>query len=369
MLLGIGMIMGYRPKLTKCGTKKKQMFHSTGSGGEQDPNEWLIRLINSLHNGLQRGRLTLQERRNALQKGELSQETINLQKGEVLAEDVRQAAIQEAQRIYHQIDGESLMSNLQYGQHEQTLTCGNCRGKAKRYSMVTTLQLHFPNAKKVVTDDWEKRNLKGVGGKSYPGFFSKTLNRGVWVKETGTAQGYGQTVMLNEMLNEYYAPTNVKFIEPCVHCGQISLVNTSEQKLSISPKLLIVQIMRFGAFDIDGNTPKIRTNIVLDNELNIEPYVVERNRNTKYRLVGIVNHHGSTVKGGHYTAHCLIHDNESGKNKWRNLNDKGQKKEDLSRGINQNKNNIFGQSIFTFLCPRRPFQSARQAYKEKHMWD
>ena len=84
------------------------------------------------------------------------------------------------------------------------------------------------------------------------------------------------------------------------------------------PKVLVIQLKRFSYGK--WRKEKINTKIQFPDELDLKSFVTESKHesvvNSRYKLVGVVNHSGG-IDYGHYTADCQ--DIHSGR--WFNFND------------------------------------------------
>jgi ubiquitin carboxyl-terminal hydrolase 10 len=127
-----------------------------------------------------------------------------------------------------------------------------------------------------------------------------------------------------------------------VHCEKCRDGNTATQKLAVAsrPKSLILQLKRFVvqetprkkrsnermSRDIQAGSPELRISknrdpIKISHQLDLTSYHTSQNNiePLRYRLVGIVHHHGSTPSSGHYTADVLR--SEGPKDEWISFDD------------------------------------------------
>lgn len=100
------------------------------------------------------------------------------------------------------------------------------------------------------------------------------------------------------------------------HCERCSLQTTAtlSPRLNRLPRFLIVTLKRFLHAKTAGDTAKITTHVQFPVEkLELQRYFVSSQvarvaeaeaEASSYRLVGVVNHIGSSLRSGHYTAFC-----------------------------------------------------------------
>ena len=90
-----------------------------------------------------------------------------------------------------------------------------------------------------------------------------------------------------------------------------------QMKLSILPPILIVQLRRF--INENGRKRKLQTFIDFPiNELDLNQFVDNQESSTLYDLVAVVNHIGTNINRGHYTAYARQLTNPT---VWYNFND------------------------------------------------
>jgi ubiquitin carboxyl-terminal hydrolase 10 len=90
-----------------------------------------------------------------------------------------------------------------------------------------------------------------------------------------------------------------------------SVTATKQVFIETLPPVLILHLKRF-QYDNTGGTQKIWKKVAYPLELEIPreamSKTVKRPSPPKYRLIGVVYHHGSSAQGGHYTADVLRQD-------------------------------------------------------------
>jgi ubiquitin carboxyl-terminal hydrolase 10 len=93
---------------------------------------------------------------------------------------------------------------------------------------------------------------------------------------------------------------------------------TKQVFIETLPPVLILHLKRF-QYDNTGGTQKIWKKIAYPLQLEIPPEAMSRRptQSAKYRLIGVVYHHGSSAQGGHYTVDVLRQDAKS----WIRLDD------------------------------------------------
>jgi ubiquitin C-terminal hydrolase len=101
----------------------------------------------------------------------------------------------------------------------------------------------------------------------------------------------------------------------CTNCSQ-KVKAICQQKLLKTPKYFIIHFKRFNHVMQGGNAiiTKLKNLIKYDKVIDIKNLMVKDSFNTKYELVGGINHMGE-YSGGHFTAFA------SNNNKWYNFND------------------------------------------------
>lgn len=93
------------------------------------------------------------------------------------------------------------------------------------------------------------------------------------------------------------------------------LAATKQVFIESLPAVLILHLKRF-QYDSSGGTQKIWKRIAYPLELDIpreamSPGVSKRTTVPRYRLIGVVYHHGSSAQGGHYTVDVLRQDQKN----------------------------------------------------------
>jgi len=95
---------------------------------------------------------------------------------------------------------------------------------------------------------------------------------------------------------EYY--TKIDFSQDfyCNYCNQ-NYSSNSQTKFVNSPHILIVNLNR-------GKGLEYNVNIVFDEYLNLNKYIIDENSPYYYELIGVICHFGSNDMGGHFVAFC-----------------------------------------------------------------
>ena len=97
---------------------------------------------------------------------------------------------------------------------------------------------------------------------------------------------------ISSLLEQYFAPEKFDQLEACNGQG-----GTRRAKLVSLPRILVLTVHR----NIGPSSPKLSTSIKLDEDLDVTAFS-EGSLPAKYRLSGVVNHHGPDIYKGHYTA-------------------------------------------------------------------
>ncbi|BEJ11864.1 hypothetical protein CspHIS471_0203240 [Cutaneotrichosporon sp. HIS471] len=88
----------------------------------------------------------------------------------------------------------------------------------------------------------------------------------------------------------------------CENCKKKS-VATKQLLIAEAPPVLTLHLKRFG-FNWQGQSKKIGKHIAFPSILDINPYMVDENaEGLRYRLSGVICHHGYGPHSGHYTAY------------------------------------------------------------------
>ena len=116
---------------------------------------------------------------------------------------------------------------------------------------------------------------------------------------------FGTNQINIEKCFEYHYRRKYKTSFHCSLCQKIEN-NISEDKIYSPPKILIVILDR-------GKGKSFKGNISFGNDLDLKEYIDEENYtyNSKYKLISLITHSGSSSASGHYTACCLT---DNGKN-------------------------------------------------------
>ena len=115
---------------------------------------------------------------------------------------------------------------------------------------------------------------------------------------------YGKNQFTIEDCFEYNYNRSYETSFHCSLCQKIER-NISEDKIYIPPKILVIILDR-------GKGKSFNGNVSFDNELNLKKYLdieKENNKNnkynSKYKLISVITHSGTSSSSGHYTACCL----------------------------------------------------------------
>ena len=100
---------------------------------------------------------------------------------------------------------------------------------------------------------------------------------------------------------EYIYSREFKQWAHCMNCNAERKCLTNN-RIAIAPKILFIILDR-------GKGKKFKNKVGLDVILDIEDYLDDdykrRNKNIKYKIVGVVMHNGASSSSSHYTANCL----------------------------------------------------------------
>uniref|UniRef100_A0A0N4Z4B9 Ubiquitin carboxyl-terminal hydrolase 36 n=1 Tax=Parastrongyloides trichosuri TaxID=131310 RepID=A0A0N4Z4B9_PARTI len=103
---------------------------------------------------------------------------------------------------------------------------------------------------------------------------------------------------LSTVLNMNFRETPLELYK----CSSCKVVVTASKKSTLlrTPQLLIVQIKRFFCYP-----KKIAATIKIEKDLDLTPFLYcNSGTSAKYKLEGAIEHFGSTIAFGHYTATC-----------------------------------------------------------------
>ena len=125
-----------------------------------------------------------------------------------------------------------------------------------------------------------------------------------------------QSYTLDYYLNLHFSKEKLETLRKCDYCEE-KCEGIKENKIWLLPQYLIIQLKRFDNF---GN--KNNKLIVFEENLDIDKYIDvdlpdHLKTDTKYNLIGIVNHQGKSINSGHYYSYCK--NNEL--NRWFIFND------------------------------------------------
>ena len=100
---------------------------------------------------------------------------------------------------------------------------------------------------------------------------------------------------------DYY--TKIDFSQDfyCNYCNQ-NYSSNSQTKFVNAPHTLIVNLNR-------GKGLEYNVNIIFDEYLNLNKYIIDENSPYYYELIGVICHFGSNDMGGHFVAFCKNYNN------------------------------------------------------------
>ena len=114
-------------------------------------------------------------------------------------------------------------------------------------------------------------------------------------------KGKNNIIDLDDCFNYYEREQNDNQMEECKICGnQFTLV----EKIFRTPKILILILDR-------GKNKKCKKEVKFDEYIDLQKHIYDKryNYSTKYRLIGVSTHLGSTGQYGHYISFCLCDNN------------------------------------------------------------
>ncbi len=148
-----------------------------------------------------------------------------------------------------------------------------------------------------------------------------TINQNLFLE----IQDLDQAVDLNTCLDKYFSPQN-QDKENSFECSKCKIKSDSTVMtyLSSQPDVLIIIMKRMKydnkSFFSFNRTGKIHTPLNTPTEINLSQFMDQSshtNKNLQYQLVSVINHQGSTLNSGHYTA--TVKNKSSGL--WFNISD------------------------------------------------
>ena len=228
--------------LIKLSTTQDSSFRFDGR--QQDSQEFLVLLIDTLHTALER-------EVNITIKGEVKDEI------DKMALDAMKAWKTHFKNNYSQV------IDIFYGQLVSSLTCQECNHISRAYDPICCFCLPIPNGDSPnIVDCWDLFNR------------SETLDdENMW---------------------------------KCDNCNDYR-TSTKKIQIWKTPKILIVVLKRFKKHPLNRTiTSKNTTFISFSTDIiDLSKYCVGYDKdNSTYKLCGIINHSGS-VNGGHYYSYCL----------------------------------------------------------------
>ena len=119
---------------------------------------------------------------------------------------------------------------------------------------------------------------------------------------------HSEPISIYSLMDSYFRVENLGDYR-CVQCG---FVGGTERKLNIinAPQLLVIHLGRF-----TNQFQKIETFVKYPTELKTVHITDGNGQQTRYRLMGFIEHTGASISGGHYIAFFSI------KGKWFEAND------------------------------------------------
>jgi ubiquitin C-terminal hydrolase len=117
-------------------------------------------------------------------------------------------------------------------------------------------------------------------------------------------------------LSDMIQATSVPQPVPAYECDSCRSKNSVTLTTSIvdAPPVLLLHLLRFSVVATDGEVVMTKSSLPVHVPPEIEIHTV--NGRFRYRLAGVVEHHGATMESGHYTA--ILHDEDD---KWRKVDD------------------------------------------------
>jgi len=154
---------------------------------------------------------------------------------------------------------ESKIVDAFYGSTKSVVTCPYCREERHKYEPINVLPLPIPNV---------------------------------------------QNPNIHNCLSQLKHPEELHFYT-CHNCESVNQHEVFKVlELSTSPDIFIFQFKRFNAFNNLKNQTLIHFPIT---GLNISEHILDEYKNldtTVYDLIGVIQHLGSSIEGGHYTSLC-----------------------------------------------------------------
>jgi len=123
---------------------------------------------------------------------------------------------------------------------------------------------------------------------------------GKQIVESSTVES--STVSLKDCFTSFSEAETIPDYD-CIHCRPEHRDAKQEHRINRASEILTIVLKRFEY----GNPLKISTPVDIPFELDLQT-IPGSNTVGKYKLVGIVNHHGTSMHAGHYTARVLIND-------------------------------------------------------------
>lgn len=109
---------------------------------------------------------------------------------------------------------------------------------------------------------------------------------------------------INDAIKYYFAKTEVEYKCKCPTQNR-SIEVIKESRIKVYPHVLCLQLKRF-----KNVNEKINKEIEIDGEIDLSSYIIEnldllKNKPVKYKIVSTVDHLGSELRLGHYTANAF----------------------------------------------------------------
>lgn len=133
-------------------------------------------------------------------------------------------------------------------------------------------------------------------------------------------------------------------------------------KLAKLPEILFLSINRF----LSEHSNKEKGRVEIPEELDLRALVEHRTplpEETKYRLVGIVNHYGATINSGHYKAQAF----KDGR--WTEFNDKAVSETNLKTIMDDQVKNKHLFTPYLLMYEKIPVHAAKDGTKDKDKED
>lgn len=222
-----------------------ELFESFNNSKQQDANEFLRALLDSLHSGLNRNHSNM----TVLQ--EIDNST---------GDD-----FQLSRKYWWQYSqtNDSVITEFCAFQERSSITCPSCGHCSRSFTPTFGVEVPIPSSPQICVED-----------------------------------------CLDFYCTEEVLGADSLYL--CPNCK--NKVQATKQLLFYTvPKVLFITLKRFRTYGDFSNLAKINDDVSFQSQLNLGPYMCSSFSNTNFNLVGVVNHQGN-VHGGHYTADSLGRD-------------------------------------------------------------